>query len=244
MALTSYLNLTKMQLQYPASAASKLFTDTDLTEFINLARSQLAGEGECISNLATLAVSAATAYAPYDFTSVTFGSPSTGIQGIFNVRQAWVQVGTGSVWLHPRSWEWFGLYALNSAAPIPALPVRWCQYGQGVTGTLYFDPIPLNNYTMNLDTICYPIALVDDTTAEAIPYPWTDVVPFYAAWYALCAAQKFDAADKMFERVQLYMSRARRMSNPDVVPQNYRQAPPDPTMAGHLGIKPQRGGQQ
>lgn len=237
--LNSYLNLTQLQLQYPASAAQKLFTTADLTSFINLARSQLAGEGECIRTIGSLSLAANTR--SYNFSSITLPNAPAGTQGIFNIRQTWLNVGQGQVWLHPRSFEWFTLYALNNVVPPTGAPVRWCQFGQGVTGSLYFDLLPDQTYTVTTDTICYPEALVTDSTPEAIPYPWTDVVPFYAAWYALCAAQRFADADKMMERVHLYMQRARSMSNPDVLPQNYLQAPPDPTLGQHLGLNQRRG---
>lgn len=232
--LNSYLNLTELQLQLTASAAQKLYSTADLTSYINLARSQIAGEGECIRTIGSLPVTSASR--TYNFSSVTLPNAPSGTQGIFNIRQTWVTVGSGQVWLHPRSFEWFSLYALNNVVPPTGQPVRWCQFGQGVTGSLYFDPLPDQNYTITTDTVCYPDNLATDGDPEAIPYPWTDVVPFYAAWYALCAAQRFADADKMMERVHLYMQRARAMSNPDVLPQNYLQAPPDPTLGQHIGL--------
>lgn len=241
--LSTYLNLTKLQLQYPSTAAGKLYSDADLTTFINQARGQLAGDAECIANFASLTLTAGQRQ--YNFSSVALGSPSTGIQGIFNIRQSLLQLGTGSggqgyVWMRPRSFPWFTLYHLNNVVPDEGQPSEWSQFGQGVSGTIFIDLVPDQAYTLSLDTICYPVDLVDDSTVEAIPYPWTDVVPFYAAWYALCASQKQTDADKMYQRVELYMNRARKMSNPDVVPQAYRQPVPDPAKGLHLGI-PTRG---
>ena len=226
----------------------KLFSDTDLTEFINLSRGQLAGEAECISNFASLPLVAGQRQ--YAFTSVVLTAPATGIQGVFKLQQSFVQLGQGQggqgyVWMTPRPFPWFSLYKLNQVVPNEDLPKEWTQYGQGVTGTIFVDPVPDQAYTLSLDSICYPVNLVDDSTVEAIPYPWTDVVPFYAAWYALCAAQKQTDADKMWERMQTYMARARRLSNPDVNPSAYRQmVPPNPNSvaANHLGMKQGRGG--
>lgn len=236
MALTNYQTLTFLQLQNPGSAAQKIYTTADITSYINLARSQIAGEAMCIRNLATLGLTQGTRV--YNFSSITLGTPSTGIAGIFNVRQALLGLGAGNIWLHPRSFEWFTLYSLGTIVPAESTPIRWSQYGQGATGSLYVDPIPDADYTATLDCVCYPVPLVDDLTPEAIPFPWTDVVPFYAAWYALCAVQRFTDAEKMMERVHMYMARARSMSNPDVVPQVYSQAPQDPSVIGHLGLQP------
>ena len=150
--LTTYITATQQQLQNPSSAAAKLFSTPDLTTYINLARSQIAGMAECIRNYATLPLAANQRV--YNFSTIVLTAPTTGIQDVFNVRQSLVQVGQGSVWLHPRPFEWMTLYALNNVVPPTGLPKRWSQYGQGVTGSLYFDPIPDQAYTVNLDTVC------------------------------------------------------------------------------------------
>ena len=57
--------------------------------------------------------------------------------------------------------------------------------------------------------------MYDSTTPEAIPYLWTDAVPFFAAYYALLSAQagqRQGDADRMFARYQEFTNRARRFS--------------------------------
>ena len=46
--LTAYLLATRRLLQLPSAASTTLYTDTDLTAYLNTARGQLAGESECI----------------------------------------------------------------------------------------------------------------------------------------------------------------------------------------------------
>lgn len=246
--LSQYLTRTKQLLQNPSSAASKLFTDSDLTTYINIGRSQIAGEGECIRNFASLTLAPNTR--AYNFSSIALGSPSTGVSDVFNVRQALFQIGSGQggqgyQWLHPRSFPWFTLYKLNNIVPPEGPPSEWSQFGQGVTGSIYIDPVPDQAYVISLDTVCQPVDLVDDSTPEAIPYPWTDAVPFYACYYAYMSAQRQADSDMSFKRFEQYMARARAFSNPDVVPQAYSQPGQDPTMAGRLGVKQgrQSGGQ-
>lgn len=238
--LTDYLNRTKLQLQNPAGAASKLFTDTDLTTYINLARSQLSGEGECIRNFATLP--APTGTRTLNFSSIVLAVPTAGILDVFNVRQTLVQLGGGLLILTVRPFPWFVQYHMNKIVPTPALPTDWSQYGQGIGGSIYLDPVPDQDYVLNVDCVCQPVDLVDDTTVEAIPYPWTDVVPFYAAWYALTSANRQTDADKMMERVQLYMSKARTISTSEVVPGSFLQAPADPSLQNKFGLKQGRQG--
>ena len=75
---------------------------------------------------------------------------------------------------------------------------------------------------MDWDCYCTPIVLVDDTTAEAIPYPWTDAVPYYAAYLAYLDAQRADDSDRMFKQYEMFMKRARNMSETPFVPDYYQ----------------------
>ena len=89
-----------------------------------------------------------------------------------------------------------------------------------------------------------PIALVDDTTPEAIPYLWTDAVPFFAAYFALLSAQagaRQAEADRMFARYQEFTNRARRFATPSVLPFIYPQSG-NPVQANQLGLQPAGGG--
>lgn len=238
--ITEYLTRTKQLLQNPGSAASKLFSDALLTDAINHSRSQIAGEGECVRNYAT--IPAATNARSLNFSAIALAAPTTGIAGVLNVRQALVQLGDGSSWMQPRPFPWFTFYRLNVIVPPTGLPAEWSQFGQGVTGSIYIDPLPDQDYVLNLDCVCYPEDLTDDADTEVLPYPWTDCVPFYAAYYAYLGAQRVADADKIYQRYEQYMTRARNMSNPDVVPQAYQQAPQDPSMMNRFGVAPKQGG--
>lgn len=235
--LTAYLKQTGRLLQNPQASPS-LYATSDLTDFINIARGQVAGEAECIRAQSSLVLGIGSNV--YSFSSLTFASPSvvSGIQGALNLRQALLAQGTGQVWLRPRNFEWFTLYVLNNPSPAQNIPTDWSQFGQGVNGTVYFGPTPNGSYGVQFDTVCYPIPLVDDSTVEAIPYLWTDAVPFFAAYYALLSAQSAARqadADRMFARYTQFMQRARQASTPSVLPtQNPQQ--PSPVRENQLGM--------
>ena len=57
--LTAYLTRTRQLLQNPAATVA-LYADADLTAYINTARSELAGETECVRDYSTLAMAAGT----------------------------------------------------------------------------------------------------------------------------------------------------------------------------------------
>lgn len=242
--LTSYLAATSSLLQNPA-APNPLYSTASLTTFINSARGQLAGESEAIRFMGTLPLVAAQRV--YPFTSISL-SGAAGVQGVLNARMLWYQVGQGQKMIRPRPWEWFGLYELNTAVPKSGAPKVWAQYGQGAEaqavpfpvegGSLYISPLPDTVYTCPVDCVCYPIPLVDDTTPEAIPYLWTDAVPYYAAYLALLSAQtgvRTQEAQGMFKLYSEFVQRARRASTPSVLPGIYPQNP-SPVRANQLGL--------
>lgn len=249
--LTAYLNQTRRLLQNPPAPVS-LYSDADLTDYINIARGQLAGDGECIRVRATIPT--VVGQRPYNFSSLNTGVAATnGVRGAMYVRSMFYGVGDGQKWMTPRPWEWFELYALNNAIPANAVPTTWSQYGQGsagtstgsaATGSFYLDPAPDAIYTLYCDSVCYPIALVDNTTVEAIPYLWTDAVPFFAAYFALLSAQtsaRQADAERLYGHYETFVQRARKSANPSVLRWQYQQAT-DPAQMAKLGLQAPRQG--
>lgn len=252
--LTDYLVQTRGLLQNP-SAPTQLYTDSDLTRWINIARGQLAGESLCVRIIGNLVLAAGTKV--YNFSSINIGnSINTGAQGTINVSTIWLQVGAGQKRLEPRGWEWFGLYHLNTPVPQQKTPKVWSQYGQGAAppgtpndlataingGSIYFDPIPDTTYTALCDCTCYPIPLAVDTDIEAIPYLWTDAVPYFAAYLALLSSQTSQRSKEAATYLQLYqqfVQRARAAANPLVNNSMYQQAP-DPVKLAKMAAERQQ----
>ncbi len=108
------------------------------------------------------------------------------------------------------------------------------------SGSFYLDPPPDLVYTLNCDCVCYPIALAADIDVEAIPYLFTDAVPYFAAYLALLSSQtsaRQADAERLFGYYQTFVKRARQASNPSVNRTSYEQSQ-DPTMMSKLGMKP------
>lgn len=235
MVLALYQTQTTQLLQNPA-ATSSLYATSDITSYINRARVQLAGETNCVRSYATLALTYGTQ--SYAFSSVAV---PTGVAGVFNVRGVTVNLASGQRWLAPRPFPYFQLYYLNNPVPQLGLPTVYSQFGQGESGTLYLNPAPDYGYTANVDAVCVPAALVDDTTVEVIPAPFTEAVPYYAAYLAFLSSQRAADADRMWREYQKFASRGRQISNGEVNPGQYVQQP-DPTRANKLGVQAQQGG--
>ncbi len=255
--LANYLTDTQNLLQNPGATTS-LYSVTSVTRWINIARGQVAGESEGIRVIGT--ISTVIGQRTYNFSAINTGVPATnGVQGVIHVRRVSYNVGqntqglAGQQWITPRPWEWFDLYHMSNPVPAPGPPEVWSQFGQGsagtgtgttATGSFYVDPPPDAVYQLNCDCVCYPIALVDDTTVEALPYLWTDSVPFFAAYYAYLSSQtgaRQADAERMFNHYKEFLQRARQAANPSVNRFQYEQAS-DPAQPAKMGIqRPQAG---
>jgi hypothetical protein len=240
MALANYETLTQALLQAPSSPVPLIATAT-LDTYINQARLQVAAQGRCVRQYATLPLVAGQQI--YPFSAITGLSasgtpPAASVGGIYHIRQAWMQIPgvIGQTIMYPRPFEWFGQFVLNKFNPQQAQPKRWAQFGQGEEGSIFVDPIPDLPYTLAIDALGVPVTLTSDSTPEAIPDIWTLAVPFYAAWWGFQSAQRQSDADKMLERFEKQMALARSAANPDLMMENWSQAA-DPEDANRLGMQ-------
>lgn len=250
--LASYISNAQNLLQNPG-APSTLYTTANITTWVNIARGQLAGEAECVRSIGT--ITTVIGQRAYNFSAINLGTPSaTGIQGAINVRRVQYNVGSGQKWVRGKSWEWFDFQRFNNPVPGSGPPNEWAQYGQGSAGTgaitgegsgtllsgsLYIDPLPDMVYTLNVDCTAYPIALAADTDIEAIPYLWTDAVPYFAAYLALMSAQtnmRMEQAQRYFQIYQTFVQRARQAANPSLNRFAFEQSG-DPTRQNKLGMQ-------
>ena len=234
--LTAYLTQFQNLIQAPSSPVP-LISTAQATTYINTARGQVAGEGECVRVYASLET--ATNVQQYPFSDITFPSGTQGVQGVLNVRMMTYAVASGQKRVILRPWEWFNDFIVGQPVPVAGFPHYWAQFGQGALGTLWVN-LPDTAYSLSLDCVCYPLPLASDSDYEAIPYLWTDAVPYYAAWLGLQSVQRQADADMMMKRFEDLMGRARRSVTSSVLPGQYAQGP-DPMMANRLGVQPQRG---
>lgn len=235
--LATYQSEVQALLQAPNSP-QPLVSEALLTSNINIARNQVAGEGECIRNYATLIVGPSTQQ--YPFSEITLAANSPGVGAVLNVRKAarTIGIGPGQVRMFGREFEWFENFVLAQSAPLPGPPRYWAQYGQGTGGTIFVS-LPDGSYTLALDCVCLPVALQDDTTPEAIPELWQDAVPYYAAWLSMQDLQRQADAEIMMKRFEDLMGRARRLATPSVLPHQFAGGP-DLVLQGRLGMQPGR----
>ena len=221
MALTNYLTQVGALLQTPP-APTTLYPTATLTTYINIARNQLAGESKCIEVMTNFNTTSGTQ--AYSFSNLSVSS-AAGINSIISVEQLWIKNVGLSQWITPRSWEYFSLFSsLNNPTSQLGPPTNWAQYAKGINGALYLDPTPDFVYTIQADCVGLPINLSTDNDPEAIPYPYTDCIPFLAVYWIFLSAQsaaRQDDANRMYQRYQEFLMRAGGMSTPSILPYQY-----------------------
>jgi hypothetical protein len=162
---------------------------------------------------AVLTLNTVAAQQAYSFSSISVAS-ITGASYVLVVRKA----ARSTTPLEGRSWDWFYNYCVM--APASGSPTRWSQLNQGNAGNFYLWPTPTGIQALTLDCVIIPIYLIDDTTVELLPYPWTDAIAYYGAYLAYMGAQRNADADRMWKEYQKFMQRARDISTPSALPRN------------------------
>ena len=155
---------------------------------------------------------------PFSMFNALVANSSTGVSSVYMVNGVSVIWGVARYTLERMSFSKYQAkrrsYGNNQFTDVPA---TWCQFGQGAGGSLYLYPVPNSSYQLELDCCCLPITLNSDADVESLPYPWTDCVPYLAAYFALQGSQRFSDADRMWKEFEKFMKRARFMSNPRAV---------------------------
>lgn len=234
MALTAYQTALTNLLQTPQQPALIVPTAAQ-TVYINQARQYVAGEAECVAVYGSLTLVATRR--TYPFGTIDFGGAS-GVAAVNAVRTIWYEIfgATGQTWISPRPFEWFGYYRLNQPVTNSGPPTEWAQLGQGQAGTIFIDPLPDLPYVCPVEMIAAPVALVDDSTPEAIPPLWQQAVPFFAAWLAFLNLLRQADADNMLKNYDMMMARSRRAATSSVLPSQYSQGP-DPVAQNRIGAQ-------
>ncbi len=142
------------------------------------------------------------------------------VEGVISVAIAWGANAAMKPVMNEMVWTEFQAYLRSYNTGMQTYPTVWSKYGQGVNGSIYVWPLPSQYSQMDWDTWCLPVALVDNTTAEAIPYPWVTAVAFYAAYLAYFNAQRFEDAERMKQEYESKLLEAVAQSNAPFV-QNY-----------------------
>lgn len=222
MALNNYLTQVTRLLHDPSN---QFYSIPDLTAYINEARAHIAAEGQCVRVLPPNGIGqnqTVAAQEVYTFASVNalniLGSGVASIEGVLNVSVSW---GAQKPTLAQMVWSDFQARLRSYAFSLQNFPQVWAQYGQGVNGSIYLWPIPSQALAMDWDCWCLPVDLTSDSTPEAIPYPWTDAIKYYAAMLAYENSQRAEDADRKMKQYERAMKFAQANAQGPFIPNMY-----------------------
>jgi len=157
----------------------------------------------------------------YNFATASATIPAgAGLASVIGLQSVAVSWGAQKPVLRWIDWSAFQAYfrSINYGSN---WPVIWSQYAQGIAGSIYLYPIPSQTMAMDWDCYCLPIPLVDDTTVEAIPYPFDSAVTWYAAYLASISSGKMDRANFFEAKYREHLTENRVFVSPSMVPDFY-----------------------
>lgn len=158
----------------------------------------------------------------YSFSTLNaIASQTAGVATVQGILSVAVSQGTITPVMEQKSFVEFQAYMRSYNTSYTSYPYYWAQYAFGVNGSFYLWPIPSSIYGMDVDTYCLPIPLATDSDVEAIPYPWTECISYYAAYWALMNAQRHEDAKFMKEEYQQRIMEARAFSQGPFIPSMY-----------------------
>jgi hypothetical protein len=149
----------------------------------------------------------------YPFSGVNL-APFPGVVSVFAVQGISVIYANYRYSLPVYSFSTYQAYIRQYPFQYQYVPTMASQYGQGVNGSFYVYPLPSQTYQYELDCFCLPQDLTTNLSVEAIPDPWTDAVPYFAAHLGMLELQNYNAAKMyldLFDRQTLIYSQSARV---------------------------------
>jgi hypothetical protein len=204
-SLSSYITEVRRLLH---DANGNFYSDSELTDYINEARTRLVRDTGVLRTLQSVTL-------PQNSETLSFSALPNGINtlDVLNINLYW---GNTRVPLRYLAWTDFNAQ-LRYWQNYVGRPVGFSMYGQQ---TIYFGPVPDQNYQLDVDTVIMPNALTSNSSVEQIPDPYTSPVAFYAAYKAKFKEQSFGESQIFKQEYQrqvqsvLNSTFTRRMPNP------------------------------
>jgi hypothetical protein len=178
--LSSYITEVRRLLH---DANGNFYSDSELTDYINSARERVVRDTGCLRTLQSFTLT--TNQESYSYASLPDGSNTL---DVININVYW---GNSRTPLRYLPWTDFNAQ-LRYWQNYIGLPIAFSIYGQN---TIYFGPVPDQNYVCEFDTVILPNALQSDSTVEQLQDPYTVPVAYYAAHKAKFKEQSFGESE-------------------------------------------------
>ena len=164
-------------------ANGNFYSDSELTDYINSARERVVRDTGCLRTLQSFTLT--TNQESYSYSALPNGSNTL---DVININVYW---GNSRTPLRYLPWTDFNAQ-LRYWQNYIGLPIAFSIYGQN---TIYFGPVPDQNYVCEFDTVILPNALQSDSTVEQLQDPYTVPVAYYAAHKAKFKEQSFGESE-------------------------------------------------
>jgi hypothetical protein len=190
-------------------ANANFWTDSELTDYINSGRSRVVGDTGCNRVLQTL--NTVTSQEAYQFSALPQGVNTI---DVINITLLW---GSMRVPMNYMAFTEFNA-RLRVWQGYLGRPVAFSIYGQS---TVYLGPIPDMVYATEWDTVVNAAALVNLSDPETINFPYTEPVPYYAAYMAKYKEQSYQEAQTFHEEYKAKVFTALRSASTRRLPTAY-----------------------
>lgn len=208
--LSSYITEVRRLLH---DANGNFYSDSELTDYINNARNRLVRDTGVLRSLQSSSI--ATNAETLAFSSLPQGTKTL---DVININLYW---GNTRVPLRYLAWTDFNAQ-LRYWQNYTGRPVAFSMYGQQ---TIYFGPVPDQDYQLDVDTVIMPTDLVTGSEVDNIPDPYTSPVAYYAAYKAKFKEQSYGESQifkQEYQRqVQAVLNSVFTRRMPNVYQMNY-----------------------
>lgn len=185
--LSQYITETRRLLH---DANGTMWTNTELTDYINEARNKVALDTYCLRSLEDVTLASGTeTYAIQSVTTLT-----TRAIDVINLTVLW---GNQRVPLLQMVWTEFNAN-MRVWQAFQNMPAAYSKY-PGSLGVIYIGPVPNDTYESEWDVAYIPTPLVTDATVDPFTYPYNAPVAYYAARTAKYKQQAYGEA-ALFEQ--------------------------------------------
>lgn len=193
--------LSTRRLLHDANA--NYWPDSELTDYINEARCRVASDTGCNRILQKMNLLASQEV--YSITSLPSGISTI---DVLNLSILW---GSSRIVLNYMPFTDFNA-KMRAWQSFNSRPAVWTRYG---TGSIYVGPVPDQTYVAEFDTVVIPAPLAAPTDPETIIFPYSEPIPFYAAYKAKYKEQSYQEAtvfhdeykNKVLEALRSVMTR-------------------------------------
>jgi len=136
---------------------------------------------------------------PYSMALAQIQAAYAGIEYVHDVTSVAVSWGSMRPALEFQAWEDFQAYCRSYKFLVTSYPLIWSNDGDGADANLWMFPVPCQNLEMEWQCTCSPLPLVTNSDYDAIPSPFTNSVKYYAAYLAYLGRQNYGQAETMLD---------------------------------------------